>query len=40
MWLDIDFGEREIEIALLGAVKHLIGTHYQPLESAAIDHHC
>jgi hypothetical protein len=40
MWLEIDFHNREFELAVLNYVCHLIGRHYRPLAGIRPNIHC
>lgn len=40
MWLEIDFRDREFELAVLNYICNLIGTHYRPLAGIKPGIHC
>jgi hypothetical protein len=40
MWLDLNFGDVEFEVAVINYIKRILGGHYRPLASAKVDRHC
>jgi hypothetical protein len=40
MWIEIDFGDTDYEIATLQHVQRLIGQHYLPFRRIEVETHC
>jgi len=40
MWLEIDFGDRDFELAIVAFIQRLLGARYAPLGRAQIERHC
>jgi hypothetical protein len=40
MWLTIDFGDQEFELATLEYICHLLGKHYKPFAGLMPSIHC
>ena len=40
MWLRLDFGDTEFELALADFVRRLLGRHYKPFREAHLQVHC
>jgi hypothetical protein len=40
MWLEVDFGDPDFELAVVEHVRHLVGMHYTPFAAVKVETHC